>query len=58
MKIASLIAGAIAFGGGLINFSDAANGAHGSYVAAFFLCLVGFLLLTAGFIGRQKQHAK
>ncbi len=56
MKSASLIAGALAFGGGLVKFMDIHSGARESSVSAFLLMAIGFLLLFAGYIGRQKQN--
>ena len=57
MKIASLLAGALALGGGIVKFMDIADGAKDSSVAAITLSLIGLLLLGAGYIGRQNQKS-
>ena len=57
MKIASLLGGSLALGGGIVKFMDIADGSHDSYTAALALSLIGLLLIGAGFIGRQNQKS-
>lgn len=57
MKIASLLAGSLALGGGIVKFMDIQSGSKESYVATLLLSLIGLLLIGAGFIGRQNQKA-
>jgi hypothetical protein len=59
MQKASLIFGALALGGGIVKFLDISEGATAdSSLAALVLCLLGFLFLAAGYIGRIDQKAK
>lgn len=56
MKIASLIFGALALGGGIIAWSDILNGAAGgSPTRATALAAIGVLFLVAGFWGRLRR---
>ena len=56
MKLASLLAGALAFAAGLVKLMDVSAGSSDSSIVGYGLCVIGLLLLLAGYIGRQKQQ--
>ena len=56
MKLASLLAGALAIAAGIVKLMDVSAGSSDSSIIAYALCLIGLLLLGAGYIGRQKQQ--
>lgn len=55
MKIASMIGGAFALGGGLVNLTDYLSGAEGGPVSSILLIAIGSSLLYAGYLGRQRK---